>query len=187
MVKSSKLFTILIVSLLAGCGGNIPSPPVEASGGHSQIKATDSQPGEESQIPSSPTPDSSALLEEPTPRQANADVIQVRAVREANGTWTFYVTVKHPDTGWDDYADGWDVVAPDGVVLKLNPADPFTRLLLHPHVDEQPFTRGQAGIVVPDGVNELLVRAHDIVDGFGGQEILLDLEQDSGPGYIIER
>ena len=27
------------------------------------------------------------------------------------------MTVRHADTGWDHYADKWDVVAPDGAVL----------------------------------------------------------------------
>ncbi|MCA9912700.1 MAG: hypothetical protein KC496_05110, partial [Anaerolineae bacterium] len=35
---------------------------------------------------------------------ANADVIFVRAVQTGENTWTFHVTVEHPDTGWEDYA-----------------------------------------------------------------------------------
>ncbi len=38
---------------------------------------------------------------------ANADVLFVRAVQDPElNSWTFHVTVQHPDTGWDDYADG---------------------------------------------------------------------------------
>jgi len=118
---------------------------------------------------------------------ANADVTFVRLVLAEDGTWTFHVTVAHPDTGWDDYADGWDVITPDGTVLKVNPNDPFTRLLAHPHETEQPFTRSQSGITIPDGITQVLVRAHDILDGFGGQEIAIDLEKDSGPGFEVER
>jgi hypothetical protein len=122
-----------------------------------------------------------------TESAANADVTHVRAVQADNGTWTFHVTVEHPDTGWEDYADGWDVVTPDGTVLKPNPDDPFTRLLLHPHQNEQPFTRSQSGIEIPDGVTEVRVRAHDIVDGFGGEEIVVDLTKESGSGFEVER
>jgi hypothetical protein len=111
----------------------------------------------------------------------------VRAVQADDGTWTFHVTVEHPDTGWEDYADGWDVVTPDGTVLKPNPDDPFTRLLLHPHENEQPFTRSQRDIEIPEGVTEVRVRAHDIVDGFGGEEIVVDLTKESGPGFEVER
>jgi hypothetical protein len=117
----------------------------------------------------------------------DADVEYVRAVENADRSWTFYVTVRHPDTGWEDYADGWDVVTPDGTVLKNDPSQPFTRLLLHPHVDEQPFTRSQGGIALPPGVTEVSVRAHDLVDGYGGREILVDLEAVEGSGYRVER
>jgi hypothetical protein len=128
-----------------------------------------------------------ATATEGSENAANADVTHVRAVQVEDGTWTFHVTVEHPDTGWEDYADGWDVVTPDGTVLKPNPDDPFTRLLLHPHENEQPFTRSQSGIKIPEGVTEVRVRAHDIVDGFGGEEIVVDLTKESGPGFEVER
>lgn len=118
---------------------------------------------------------------------ADADVLFVHAAQDADGSWTFRVTVSHPDTGWDDYADGWDVVTPDGTVLKPNPDDAFTRVLLHPHENEQPFTRSQRGIVIPEGVTTVTVRAHDLIDGFGGREVQVDLEADSGPDFEVER
>ncbi len=118
---------------------------------------------------------------------ANADVTYVRAVQDDDGTWTFHVTVEHPDTGWEDYADGWDVVTSDGQVLKPDPESAFTRTLLHPHENEQPFTRSQRGIEIPEGVTQVRVRAHDIVDGFGGQEVVVDLTADSGPKFEVER
>jgi hypothetical protein len=99
----------------------------------------------------------------------------------------FHVTVEHPDTGWEDYAHGWDLVAPDGTVLKLDPNTPYTRLLLNPNVDKQPFTHGQAGIVMPPGVEQVSARAHDLVDSYGGGEVRLDLTAESGPGFEIER
>ncbi len=118
---------------------------------------------------------------------ADADVIKVRAIESGGAGWTFDVTVVHPDTGWDDYCDGWDVVTEDGEVLKRNPGDQFTRLLLHPHENEQPFTRSQSGLTIPNGIQSVTVRAHDIVDGFGGKEITVDLNAESGPGYTVSR
>jgi hypothetical protein len=111
----------------------------------------------------------------------------VRAVQGQDGSWTFHVTVQHPDTGWEDYADGWDVVLPDGTVIKPDQDSPFTRLLLHPHENEQPFTRSQSGIVIPPEVTEVHVRAHDLVDGYGGRVVVVDLTSSSGPDYQVER
>jgi hypothetical protein len=122
-----------------------------------------------------------------TETAANADVEHVRAVQGADGNWTFFVTVRHPDTGWEDYADGWDVVTPDGAVIKPDPSSPFTRLLLHPHENEQPFTRSQSGIVIAPDVTQVRVRAHDLVDGYGGREVVVDLSASSGPDFEVER
>jgi hypothetical protein len=123
----------------------------------------------------------------PVSGTGNADVLHVKAVQAADGTWTFHVTVRHPDTGWDDYADGWDVLTPDGTVLKPDPDSPFTRLLLHPHENEQPFTRSQSGIIIPSGVTQVRVRAHDLVDGYGGREVEVDLTVPSGPDFEVIR
>jgi hypothetical protein len=119
--------------------------------------------------------------------KGNADVLWVKAVYLSGDKWQFHVTVEHPDTGWEDYADGWDVVTPDGTVLKPDPDSPFTRLLLHPHENEQPFTRSQSGIVIPAGVTQVRVRAHDLVDGYGGREVVVDLTVNSGPDFEVER
>ena len=99
-----------------------------------------------------------------------ADVIAVEAVQEGDNTWRFSVTVRHADEGWDHYADRWQVVAPDGTVLG-------TRVLLHPHENEQPFTRSLGGVVIPEDVREVVVRAHDSVHGDGGAEIQVKLER----------
>lgn len=90
----------------------------------------------------------------------SADVLEVRVAQVGPGLYRFDVTVRHPDTGWDHYADKWEVVALDGRVLA-------TRTLLHPHVDEQPFTRSLGGVRLPDTVGRVTIRAHDNVDGFG--------------------
>ena len=76
----------------------------------------------------------------------------------------FSVTVHHADAGWDHYANKWDILAPDGRVLA-------TRELLHPHDNEQPFTRSLSGVTIPEGVDEVVVRAHDSVHGYGGTEV----------------
>ncbi len=93
--------------------------------------------------------------------RAFADPPRVEDVRtdELGGAWTISVTLRHPDTGWDHYADGWEVLAPDGTRLGF-------RELAHPHVNEQPFTRSLSGIAIPKGTPFVLVRAHCNVDGW---------------------
>ncbi|MEO1223194.1 MAG: hypothetical protein AAFX92_03125 [Pseudomonadota bacterium] len=99
-----------------------------------------------------------------------ADVVAVEASQSANGTWRFDVTVAHEDEGWDHYADQWDVLAPDGTVLG-------ERVLAHPHVTEQPFTRSLSGVVIPPEVDEVTVRARDSVHGYGGAEMTISIER----------
>jgi hypothetical protein len=36
-------------------------------------------------------------------------------------------------------------------------------------------------------VTELTVRAHDLVDGFGGREVVVDLTAESGADFTVER
>ncbi len=97
-----------------------------------------------------------------------ADVVAVRGAEQSPGVWRFDVTVRHDDAGWDHYADKWDILAPDGTVLG-------TRVLLHPHDNEQPFTRSISGVEIPGDVARVTVRAHDTVHGYGGAEIAYDL------------
>ncbi len=101
-------------------------------------------------------------------RAGPADVVAVEAVPEGSGSWRFHVTVAHGDTGWDHYADKWDVMAPDGAVLG-------TRVLLHPHEAEQPFTRSLGGVRIPAGTGAVVVRAHDSEHGYGGEEMTVEL------------
>lgn len=117
----------------------------------------------------------------------DADVTFVRAVLEEDGTWTFEVSIDHEDTGADDYANGWDVVTPNGAVIDPEIDTPFTHLLLHPHVGERPFTRSQSGIVIPTDVTQVIVRAHEIPNGYGGQEVVVDLTTTEGENYVVER
>lgn len=139
--------------------------------------------------PGTATPEPIPIIEEPMNESsaANADVLFVKARQAADGSWTFQVTVAHPDTGWEDYADGWDVLLPDGQVFKPDADSPFTRLLLHPHENEQPFTRSQNRIIIPADVTEVRIRAHDLVDGFGGREVVVDLTASSGADFEVER
>jgi hypothetical protein len=96
------------------------------------------------------------------------DVVDAQATKAADGSYRFDVTLRHADEGWEHYADAWDILAPDGTVLA-------TRVLYHPHVDEQPFTRSLSGVEIPAGMAHVTIRGHDKVHGYGGSELTLSL------------
>ena len=96
-----------------------------------------------------------------------ADVLEVKVKCRAQ-VCDFAVTVKHADEGWQHYADGWEVLGEDGEVLA-------TRVLRHPHMQEQPFTRALAGVKIPLGTTRVTVRAHDKVHEHGGAEVSVEI------------
>lgn len=101
--------------------------------------------------------------------QADAPrVVHAEASPNGDGTYTVTATVRHGDTGWDHYADNFEVLAPDGTLLDR-------RVLYHPHVDEQPFTRSTDGVKVPSGIKNVIVRAHDKVHGYGKGTVTINL------------
>ncbi|MGB5225081.1 MAG: hypothetical protein WBN45_02480 [Arenicellales bacterium] len=96
-----------------------------------------------------------------------ARIIDV-SVTNNNGSFRFDVTLEHADSGWDHYADGWEVVSPAGDVLGK-------RVLAHPHVNEQPFTRSLSGVQIPQNVKTVSIRAHDSVHGYNKEMFEVDL------------
>ncbi|PRY92727.1 hypothetical protein BCF33_1581 [Hasllibacter halocynthiae] len=96
-----------------------------------------------------------------------AAIVSAEASRAADG-WRFDVTIAHEETGWDDYANGWRVLGPDGAVLG-------TRVLAHPHPDEQPFTRSLSGVAIPDGVEEVAIQSSTLATGWSGETLALRL------------
>jgi hypothetical protein len=88
--------------------------------------------------------------------------------RAAGDAWRVSVTIAHPDTGWDHYADGWRIETAEGTVLG-------TRVLAHPHVTEQPFTRSLSGVDIPSGIQTVYIRARCSVDGWNAGRVALDL------------
>jgi len=82
---------------------------------------------------------------------------------ECSSSCTFSVTVEHDDEGWDHYANQWDVVTMDGKLLK-------SRVLYHPHENEQPFTRSLSGVKIPAGTISVKIRAKDSIHGYSKEE-----------------
>lgn len=101
-----------------------------------------------------------ALADEPT--------IEAASAAKSGEGWRFDVTLLHPDTGWDHYADGWRVLDLQGNELGL-------RILAHPHEHEQPFTRSLSGISLPTGTTSVQIQARCLVDGWGKERYILKL------------
>lgn len=85
-------------------------------------------------------------------------VVQVKTGLAGMG-WKFDVTISHPDSGWEHYADAWEILDANGKRLGI-------RKLAHPHVDEQPFTRTLSNVIIPDGTEEVFIRTRCSVDGW---------------------
>jgi len=104
----------------------------------------------------------------PAPGAADPAQIVAAELARTGDSWRASVTLRHGDTGWEDYADGWRIEAPDGTVLG-------TRVLHHPHVEEQPFTRSQGGITIPGDLSEVHVRARTNTDGWADTTLVVTL------------
>jgi hypothetical protein len=47
--------------------------------------------------------------------------------------------------------------------------------LAHDHADEQPFTRTQTGVAIPEAVTRVEVEGRDSVNGYGGATARVDV------------
>lgn len=96
------------------------------------------------------------------------EVVEVEVSAEGGTTYRFDVTISSPYDRPDKYADAWRVMGPDGEVYGV-------RELAHPHPNEQPFTRSLDGVEIPGDVDTVSVEARDLVDGWSGQTVEIDL------------
>ena len=112
--------------------------------------------------------------------QANDVEIVNVYMEETDSGWRADVTLKHNDTSWEHYADAWRIVDGNGHLYK-------TRVLYHPHINEQPFTRSLTGIVIPEDQSIVYVEAHDKQHGWSKQRVKVDLTRSSGERYHIRR
>uniref|UniRef100_UPI00356A77DD hypothetical protein n=1 Tax=Actinotalea sp. TaxID=1872145 RepID=UPI00356A77DD len=82
-------------------------------------------------------------------------------LRPTTDGYDVVVTISSPYDTPDRYADGWRVLAPDGTTLGEHE-------LGHDHADEQPFTRTQRSVSIPDEVTQVTVEGRDLLHGYGG-------------------
>lgn len=107
-----------------------------------------------------------------------AQVNYVTAKQSKDGSWCFNTQIRHNDQGWEHYADGWQVHDLEGNLLA-------ERRLLHPHDNEQPFTRGQCDIQIPKALTHVIVTAKCNQHGTGGRPVKLDMNKKKGEGFSL--
>lgn len=133
-----------MVLSLAACGGNTADEVVTTTGPGGAVSTSEDVSGE-----------------------GCANVVAA-SIEWVGATATVSATVRSADTGWDKYADRWEVRADDGTVLG-------ERILTHPHETEQPFTRSLTGVEIPGDVARVVIAAHDSVAGWCGETFAVDV------------
>lgn len=98
------------------------------------------------------------------------DVLAVELRLRTDATYDVAVTLSSPYDTPQRYADGWRVTDRDGNVLG-------SHTLLHDHASEQPFTRTQQGLVIPEGVTEITVEGRDQANGYGGITVTIPVPE----------
>ena len=122
-----------VLLLCAGCSGTAPAETSSAPA----VDATGSTQGEDV--------------------EASSRVAAVEVSPAGNG-YNFSLTIESDETGCDRYANWWEVVTPEGVLL-------YRRILAHSHADEQPFTRSGGPVAIGEG-DVVVVRSHVDPDGY---------------------
>ncbi len=112
----------------------------------------------------------------------NADDVRIVVAdfhSSGGNRWSVNVTLKHGDTGWDHYANNWRLVDDKGNILG-------NRVLYHPHVEEQPFTRSLNGVTVPAGISTVYIEAHDKIHGWTQKRLKVDLTKANSGRLRVE-
>ena len=108
----------------------------------------------------------------------DAEILFAEFEPRGDNRWAIAVTLRHADTGWDHYANAWRVVADDGEIYG-------ERVLHHPHVNEQPFTRRLDAVRLPPDTRTVFIEAQDSVHGANPQRLRIDLDSAESPRHRI--
>lgn len=97
------------------------------------------------------------------------DVVAVEVKKTSEQQYRISVTLKHADTGWEHYANAWQVFDEQGNMIA-------ERVLHHPHVNEQPFTRSLT-VTIPEEIKVIIIKGQDSVHGLSAVEKRITLSE----------
>ncbi len=148
-MRPPVLAILSVAALIAGCGGSNDNGTAPSGGSAADAPSASTAPATKSASGGTRFPDIKAATLTPA----------------ASGGYKLDVTVSSPYDTPDRYADGWRVLAA-GTKRVLG-----KHSLAHGHADEQPFTRTQDALIIPDGIDKITVEGRDQKNGFGGQTV----------------
>lgn len=93
-------------------------------------------------------------------------IIGVDMAVTGKNQYRFAVTLLHEDAGWNHYANKWEIRTLDDEVLG-------TRVLGHPHVKEQPFTRSLFGVQIPSSITQVKIVAFDSLNEQSADRVVI--------------
>ncbi|MCD6423893.1 MAG: hypothetical protein J7L35_00160 [Anaerolineales bacterium] len=194
MVKNksiSLVIPLIALLFLVGCSGQgEPIPTTEIPAAiiplESPSPAAEDEDGEMEQTETVTAEDKGEEEMMTEEKEILANIISVDVTGSPN-QYQFNVAISSPDTGCEQYADWWEVLDENGNLI-------YRRILLHSHVNDQPFTRSGGPVDVdPDTV--VIIRAHMNQAGYGGLSVkgtaeteftIVDLPPDFAPGIEEE-
>jgi hypothetical protein len=115
----------------------------------------------------------------PVANANNVTILAAAIFHQSHGEYLVNVKLQHQDNGWEHYADEWRLVDAQGNILG-------SRVLLHPHVEEQPFTRALSNVKLDDSLGTIYVEAHDKEHGWSKQKLEIDLSKMQGGKLIVK-
>lgn len=149
--RTPLLAALAAATLLAGCGASdgsstgVATAPARAS---TAPTATQDAAGGSDRFP---------------------DVRQATLKPTGKGVYDATITVSSPYDTPERYADGWRV-------LKAGTDEVLSEhMLAHDHADEQPFSRTQSDLKIPDGVSRVTIQGRDQDNGYGGETVTIDV------------
>jgi hypothetical protein len=101
---------------------------------------------------------------------ADVDVAKITDVQikrdspDQSGIYHIKVTIEHEDTGWDHYVESWEIFAPDGQILGVRP-------FFEPELERLKTVSALAGVVIPEDVKAVTIRARTHPSGFEGDPV----------------